>query len=320
MIALFGLLGTLLISSIQAQELERKAVRGCQQFGFFAEFFWVLNHLQWCITTNQTPVIYWDSRFAYYSPQGYNGSTNAWEYYFEPVSKLSYQPGDPVHTPCFYNQNFSVIWWYSEYINNLGLLPPDERDAVKSVPLPKGLAGNAEYPVYKHLYDVSFRKYVKEELIDPFIRIKPSIRKKIDDFHSTHMKGKHIIGIHLRGNFVWGEVSVVPVETLCEEANKLASRHTIFYVATDQKPLLDQAIRLLKGTVIYYPCYRQETTTSPWLSGQWPPEMGEDVLIEAKLLSYCNHLVHTISNLSTAALYFNPRLSHTALYCGGSDK
>lgn len=49
-------------------------------------------------------------------------------------------------------------------------------------------------------------------------------------------------------------------------------------------------------------------------------EMGEDVLVETMLLSRCNHFVHTISNVSTAALFFNPDLEHTMMYCGGVKK
>lgn len=293
------------------------AVRGCQKWGFFAEFFWVLNHLQWCLATQQTPVVYWGEKFAYYSPEGYNGSLNAWEYYFEPVSSTHYELGDRIYTRNVYSRDFSAIWWYSQYIKNIPLLTLEERQSIKLVDLPKGLTGYDEYPATQHLYAKKFRKYVKEELLDRFIVIKPNIQKKIDDFYNTEMKDKPVIGIHLRGNFIYGEVQAVPVEIICKEANRHAGENTVFFIATDQYPLLAEAQKFLKCPVIYYPCYREETTTSPWSPSQWPPEMGEDVLVETKLLSLCSHLVHTISNVSTAALYFNPDLPHTMLYCAG---
>ena len=294
----------------------RKVVRGCESSGFFAEFFWVLNHLEWCVATNHTPVVYWDSNFAYYSKDGYNGSTNGWEYYFEPVSSLRYEPSDRIHKyVCFFNSTFTTIWWYSDYINNLNLLSPEEQKSIKRVPLPGSLAGRKEYPTVKHLYDVQFRKRVKSELIDRFIVIKKNIQAKIDRFYEAQMKGRKVIGIHLRGGFIAGEVTQVPLQIICEEANKHAGENTIFFVATDQFPLIEEAKKLLKGKVIYYPCRRMEHTTSPVRGGQWPPEMGEDVLVETKLLSLCDYFVHTISNVSTAALYFNPGLPHTMLYC-----
>jgi hypothetical protein len=297
----------------------RKSVRGCQTYGFWAEFLWVLNHLEWCVATNQTPVVYWGPRFAYFSPEGYNNSTNGWEYYFEPVSSLSYGGGDTLYTQEFYNNYFTTLHWYTEYIYSLELLPAEERVCIKSIPLPKRIAGDTAYPKGKHhLYSKIFRKKVKEELLDKFIVIKPNIQKKIDDFYNTYMRGKKVIGIHLRGQFVANEVDVVPVELICEEAiNVGKGDDLVYFVATDQTHLLEQARKLLNGNVIFYDCYRQETTTSPFSPSQCSPKMGEDVLIETLLLSKCDHFIHTISNVSTAALYFNPGLSHTTLYCGG---
>lgn len=300
-----------------ALDAKEKCVRGCMNCGFFAEFLWVINHLQYCEATNKTPVIYWDNKFAYYSPHGYNGSENCWEYYFEPVSNLKYKSSDPLHRHEVYN-NFTSIWWYCQYIQNIHLLSPQEQKSIVGVQRPFALSGdNKLYPsACGHLYGKEVRHYVKY-LIDKFIKIKPSIKNKITSFVYSQMHGHHVVGIHLRGSFIFNEVGTVPLEMLCAEANKIANKNTIFYVATDQAPLLEGAKKLLKGKVIAYNAYRQETTTSPVAPGQWPPEMGEDVLIETILLASCNHLVHTISNVSTAALYFNPDLPHTTLYCAG---
>jgi hypothetical protein len=295
-------------------------VRGCTNWGFFAEFFWTLNYFEWCNMRGIIPVVEWGSNFAYYSPQGYNGSTNCWEYYFEPVSSLRFSPGDQIDVKNVYHKRFSTIWWYSEYINNLHLLSDEERQSIISIPLPGKLAGNpSEYPVgNKHLYSKDFRRFVKSQLLDRYVRIKSNIQNKIDTFYRENMQGKHVVGLHLRGSFVNNEVGEVPLESLCDEANRHAGPNTVFFIATDQYPLLERVKALLNGEVIFYECFRQETTTSPFSSAQWPPQMAEDVLVETKLLSMCDHFVHTISNVSTAALYFNPDLPHTLLWCGGS--
>ena len=129
------------------------------------------------------------------------------------------------------------------------------------------------------------------------------------------MEGKRVIGVHLRGKFIYNEVAEVPIEILCEEANQYAGSNTIFLVTTDQTPLFETAKKLLNVEVIFYDTFRQDTTTSPQYPAQCTPQMGEDVLIDAKLLSLCDHFIHTISSMSTAVLYFNPDLSHTMLYC-----
>lgn len=313
-------IGYPLVAHAKAKELNAKSVRGCENWGFFAEFFWAINHLQFCESTGKIPVIYWDNKFAYHTPNGFNGSLNGWEYYFEPVSHLTYNIGDRIHRNPIYN-NFTSIWWYMQYIQNMHLLTAEEQKSFVGLPLPGALAGdNVVYPTaFGHLYGKDFRKYVKS-LIDKYIKIKPTIKNKIDSFYNTNMKGHHVVGLHIRGGFVWNEVGVVPVEIMCEYANKFAKENTVFYVATDIAPMLETAKKLLKGKVIAYDAYRQATTTSPFAPGQNSPEMGEDVLIETMLLSRCDHFIHTISNVSTAALYFNPNLPHITLYCAGARK
>ena len=128
------------------------------------------------------------------------------------------------------------------------------------------------------------------------------------------MQGHKVIGIHLRGKFLGPEVVTVPFDVIFETANKLSDDNCIFFIATDQQPLLEQAQRKLNGRVIFYETQRYGKTTSPTPKMKRHPKMGEDVLIEVLLLAHCDYLVHTLSNVSTAALYFNPSMNHILLY------
>lgn len=294
-----------------------KSVRGSKGWGFFAEFLWALNHIHYCITHNKVPVIYWGQSFAYYNPKGYNGSFNCWEYYFEPVSSEIYRPGDPIEDRLFYpnDNNFSTLWDYQQYIINLNLLNAnDEIVLMKLANFP--IHSDGGYPVGNaHLYSKTFRKYVKNVLLDNYIRIKENITKKIDTFYHQQMKGKQTIGIHLRGRFLWNESPFVEIQKILDYANQFADENTQFFIATDQNNLLMQAKKLLKGKVISYDSQRFDNSTAP-VAGQakLDPQLGENVLIETLLLSRCEYLIHGISNVSTAALYFNPELKHTLLY------
>lgn len=294
-----------------------KSVRGCRGWGFFADFLWVLNHLEYCITSNKTPVIYWGPNFAYYTPNGYNKSTNCWEYYFEPVSNLSYEKKDIIQSDLHYKDNFSVIWNYFQYVVNINLCAEATKHTFNFVSNVPVKISPHKYPFgTKHLYDHEFRNFVKTELIDRFIKIKPSIQQKIDDFYQTKMLGKKTIGIHLRGKFLGNEVTYIPTAVIAHIANQYAqSSNYQFYIATDQEPLIKEAEKLLAGKVIYYQCDRFASTTSPIAGKQkLHPKLGEDVLIETILLSKCDFFIHTISNVSTTALYFNPDLDHLVLY------
>lgn len=306
--------------------ISEKCVRGSKPYGFFADFLWGVNHLEYCIATGKTPVIYWGNSSAYFSPQGYNGSTNVWEYYFEPVSNQSYTPGDHIHYEDYYprTNNFSTLWWYSQYISNKPKLSPEEQKSFKPIDNHEAIYLSASFDWQRrmgyptgayHLYDPAFRKMVKEQIIDRFVRIKPSIKAKIQNFYNAYMAGKKTIGIHLRGRHIGNEVLPVPLAYIFAEANQYADLGYQFFIATDQRPLIEEAKKKLRGNVIYYECERFQDTTSPTPGHpKLAPVLGEDLLIEMCLLTQTDHLIHTLSNVSTAALYFNPDLKHTLIY------
>lgn len=264
--------------------LAKKYVIGAHQGGFFAAFLAVLNHLAYCEKTHKTPVVYWGDRSWYYLRQGFNGSHNVWEYYFKPVSTLLYDPKKDM-THASYD------------------------------------AGNGQFH-YTALDDNMRHK--AHTLIAKYIRIQPIIQKKIDTFYQKHMHGKHTIGIHLRGTDKLLEVQPVPVEKIIAAALEHAHHDTQFLIASDEQRLIERAIQLLSGyRVIFYDCYRS-TNSQPLHNNHQQcydangrsskptcAQLGEDVLVEAALFARCDVLVHTGSNVSAAAFYFNPNLKNS---------
>lgn len=243
---------------------------------FFASITCVLNHLAWCDRNEKIPVVYWDNRCLYYEPSGFNGSNNAWEYYFEPVSNLQIRPPTQI-TLTFIADG----------------------------------AGGIDFSV-DHFSDEQ-RNYAAY-LIDKYIKIKPIVQQKIDQFYYDNMYGKKTVGIHLRGTDKGVEEKLVTPEKIIEKALACADSDAQFFIATDEQRLLERMIQLLKGrTVIYYDCYRSDNGRPVHQRRPKPSQaqVGEDVLAEAALLARCDHLVHTLSNVSTGALYFNPTLEHT---------
>lgn len=317
---------SLLVFVFSAQADQEKYVRGSRPYGLFSDFLLALNHIQFCVENNKTPVIYWGERFSYYSRYGYNGSLNGWEYYFEPVSDQSYVPGDELHTEIHYrlNNKFSTLWWYVQYIDNKHQLSAQEQLCMKAIEDHNEIYLSKKFNDQRrdafgtgsgHLYSTQLRHRVKRELIDRFIRIKPVIMDKIEHFYRSKMAGKKTVGIHLRGGHILGEVLPVPLEYIFAAANEYADLGYQFYIATDQAPLIAEAKKHLRGNVIFYECQRFGKTTSPNNNKKkLDPKLGEDLLIETILLSQCDHFIHTLSNVSTAVLYFNPDLSHTLIY------
>jgi hypothetical protein len=258
----------------------RKHVIGAWAGGFGNVFLGALHHLAWCDDNGYAPVFYWDSAFPYYQPGGYNGSQNAWEYYFEPASNERYVPGD------YIDRRFT----------------PD-----------KFRLGTAERVIRASREE-------GKRLIDKYVKVVAPIQKKIDDFYNENMQGKTTIGIHLRGTDIYIETKPTNPAIIFEEANKQANvlGDCQFLVATDEYRLLELAQKELNRKVVYYDCRRSTDGRLLVYEGnpdnpsdrRWAHDakQAEDFLIEFILLSKCLSFIHSRSNASALPFYFNPDL------------
>ncbi len=245
--------------SCYCNDLEiQKYVIGNHGAGFFSCFNCTLNHLICCEENNKTPIVYWGENSQYYDPSGYNGSTNVWEYYFEPVSNLAYTEQDIIHFEPYPIAGFTIYSWTMNITDRLRV----------------------------------------NQIIRKYVKIKTTIQKKIDDFYDKHMKGRRTIGIHLRGTDKYYEEPPVPLDSIIDKANELADANTQFYIASDDQRLFDRAKKKLRGLVINYTVTRNSTDEYGW-PGKHPQKalLGEEVLIEANLLSKCHIFLHTLSNV-----------------------
>lgn len=262
---------------------EKFIIGGRTDCGFFSNFLGVLNNLHWCRKNNYTPVVYWPKGGLYYDARGCNGifSDNIWDYYFYPVSDLNYNPHDKIN--------------YSPF-------PPDSF-CVATHP-----NTSAHYP------DPNWRKYMND-LISAFIRIKEPTLNKIEEFFTNNIEGRYTVSIHIRGTDKFLEVRPISLDQIFAEANKHAPCQ--FFIATDDERLLNEAKKKLKGNVIHYNSCRVNRVAGVHNSHSCPEEsrayLGEEALIDCILLSRCNIMIHTWSNLSIAALLFNPVLEHIHL-------
>lgn len=246
--------------------------------GLFSCFFGVLNALLKCEGEKKNPVVYWSKNSYYYQEGGFNGSTNVWEYYFEPVSAYRYEPGCTID-----NRPSSQPYFFTRC---------DQETRNKA-----------------------------HRMISTYIRFKPQVQKKVDDFYQQNMAGKRNIGIHLRGtdrgNFKTRQSNEFPlVQDMALKALECADENTQFYIATDEQSLFDAILPyLVNHTVIYYPCYRSmngkplhRDNHQDGFNAPSKAQLGEDVLVEALLLSKCDVLLHSTSSVSTGVLYFNPNI------------
>jgi len=252
--------------------------------GFFASFLMALSYVVWHDKTKNPLFINWGSKNLYYQPEGYHGSKNVWEYYFDPICK---NDGTKIE-----NCSFESTDRAPDRFKVMGFYDNDSRD-------------------------YEYRKWIKT-FIDKYIKIKPHIQQKIDSFYKEKMVGKFNVGIHLRRTDHALEVNTSIVADYISEANKYDGAQ--FFVATDDTNALEECKQHLKGKVFYYDCFRSRNgqpihqpvdIEKPKRSRK--AQYGEDVLIDAQLLAKCDIFIHGLSNVSTAALFFNPEMKDIQL-------
>jgi len=280
-ILLYVLTGSSHIKSNEENPGAKKLVIGylSAQHGMFSVLCRIPHVIAWCESNGKIPVVYWNQSCPYYHAGGFNGSTNVWEYYFEPVSGEKYVPGDEITCSLF--------------VSGGHLMPPTHKEAQS----------------WDHR---DFRKKIKP-YVDKYLKVKPEIQKKVDAFYEDHIKGRKTIALHLRGTDKATEIQPVALEDLCSIANEYAAKSPgcQFFVCTDELSLLTRAQELLHGEVIAYDAFRSRDGNPLHLDHsheQSPAQLGEDVIIEVLLMARCDLLVHTWSNVSLGAMYFNATL------------
>lgn len=233
----------------------------------------VLQHLSYCKKHNLTPIIFWHGSL-YHNPKGFNGKTNEWEYYFNPVSSLKYNKGDVLHCYCTFKDCEAFSY----------------RQVTKE------------------------RRKLADKLISQYISLNPILKSKVNKFYQTYIKDKKTIAIHIRGTDKNTEEKPVIPEIMVKEALKHADTNTQFFIASDDSRLFNKISKLLKNKpVIYYDCYRSiDNKPLHYVKNKKPcvAQLGEDVIIEMWLMSKCNMLIHTPSNVSSIPLYINSNLKN----------
>jgi hypothetical protein len=251
---------------------------GCPKLcGFFSIFLGAINNIAWAEYYNKTPVVYWGKHCLYYD-NGMLDMDNVWEYYFEPVSNIRYQPGNPIH---------------ALYKNPSGYGIPCFRN--------------------EPCFEQNLRTYF-HDIIERFVKIKPHIQEKIDSFYTKNMLHKTTIGIHLRGTDKWNDAKPFDVQVILNRANQLADEigECQFFIATDEERLLNLARQHLRRNAIFYDTYRSQNGVAVHTRDHKPSKyrLGEDVLIDAQLLAKCDHFLHTRSNVSIVTCMFNPDIKN----------
>lgn len=259
---------------------------GARRVGFFSNFLHTIDRIIECDIKNLVPVINWEKENFLYADRT-SSETNCWNYYFEKINDYTVDSIPDYE----YTRAFSM--------------PPIVEYCFKDI------------PHHQHIVDIATfdtkREYVHKYVSE--IVIKEHIQNKINEFVNKNFKGKKVLGIHVRGTDKWEETltqtyDYSKFENYDELIQKEIGNYDKLFICTDSK----QALNYFKkryGNVVYYNAYRVLSHLGKgihFIRGNY--STGEDVLIESVLLSKCDKLIITDSNVAVAALYFNPKVPY----------
>lgn len=273
--------------------------------GFFAEFRKVVENL---IYYQQDGIsefyVDWTDQFFPYKD---GIDDNGWDYYFNPIKIY---PGD-------YGEAEGAV--FNSYQGG----PFHELHDQTCV------APWLRYEEYKPL-----RKYVNA-IINKHIEIKPQIKKEVEQYYREHLQGYYCIGVHVRFAFThqWETPGGHPsLEQYCQEVDSLIAEQSQVckvFLASDSHAVINYFKQRYPTSLVHIDVYRAQNNEDPHLIFEnaayytanpdiWHKKKpayhgGLGVLLDCLLLAKCDHLIHTMSNVSTFATYFNPEIKSTYL-------
>lgn len=180
-------------------------------------------------------------------------------------------------------------------------------------------------------------RYLVHQYISKYIKLKPHLTKIINEFKKENFN-EHIIGLHLRGpGRIDGGVpklrekynlkNDVPFDLYFKCVDTQLKKHpeAKILLCSDSQMVINECKNKYKDKIIIYKASRSEYGEMHNNIHQNAKDankgltfsnykLGEDVIVEAYLLSAANFLIHGNSNVSNFVLCNNPNLYHTYVF------
>jgi hypothetical protein len=294
--------------------------------GLFSLIQQVIANVPWALSEGRVPIVHFGSRTCYWTPNGFRGRDNVWEYYFEPlvVARPAASMPDAVR---------AVMLAEPPAASDLGYVTADGCLVTSHFGDHPHVAGATLSIPYEWTDPDDRLRVEAKAVLDRFVRPRPQLQARADRFASRYLNGHHVIGVHARGTDAVSEQEqrahrrgslvlgryVTEIERLLERAPAAK-----VFVATDDESSLRFLWRAFPDRVIAHPSLRHRDGHA---AGQGPtgwlmpayiasdPDAaarnGEEAIVEYLLLSRCNYLVHNGSSLARTVLLNAPHVPHT---------
>ena len=201
----------------------------------------------------------------------------------------------------YYDPSAGDNWW--QYF-----FEPIDRGTEQNAP--RTIVSEDEHFYFARRVETTMLRERGFALIDRYIRPRARILEKVDEYARANFADAFVIGIHYRGTDKLADAPRVPYEQVREAIRgaitvAAPARYKLF-VATDEQAFLDYMLDLFPGKLHYLWMYRSVDGRPIDVKQGDNRRKGEDAVLDCLLLSRCQYLVRTASNLSLCSTLFNP--------------
>ena len=164
------------------------------------------------------------------------------------------------------------------------------------------------------IWNSSFLKEM-HQIVENYIVFQPQVKTSFFEKKKQFQREKRVIGVHIRRTDHAGEVEPVSTATYIKAVRRVLQEGDRIFIATDDARTLD-AFTAEFGVLVINNHVKRSEDGRP--VHRWHPEegryqLGLEALLDCYCLSLCNEAFLCHSNLSYAALLFNPELNYTLL-------
>lgn len=280
--------------------------------GLFAYVNFAINQIIYAEKNDLIPVVYFgpqsgDGPNAYYDKQY---GENTWDYYFQPVADITHtQLLEKISTQ---DADSTIPTCTSLSTGQLWRLHCKELDSVYLYPHGRYKDDQVDDSWYQ------LQRAKAQRVIQQYIRVKPHIQDKVEQFKTRFFGADGVLGIHLRGtdkgtaNAHPALMRIIRPEQYFPHIDHYLNLHadSKIFVATDQQQFQTQIVARYGARVISTDSIRATGLRSVFEKHDGHGyQKGEEVLIDSLLLSQCDFLLKCTSAVGEFAHYFNPMLT-----------
>jgi Alpha-(1,6)-fucosyltransferase N- and catalytic domains len=281
----------------------------------------ILNNLIYAELTQRIPIVWWQEESLYYE---FNSDineieNNAFEYYFEPVSKYSIEDiigQEYTYFPSHWNdisiiKDYNPSFFQSAFsLPCLLIFPGSDADVLVSAFwqetsfIQQMIAESNSLnhlSSYAEIYYYCFSKYIK---------LKKSLMSQVDLFCDRHMNDCSLLGVHVRRTDKVDEIVLPNLNRYTKEIDKyLASvrdsqKDPIVFLATDSNDVLKKLKKIYKDIIVFTDCIRSDSSEAVHLTTNNKRLKGEQILIDMYLLSRCDMYIGLwFSNITPVVIW-----------------